>query len=117
MFDNEDSKHESENGFDENEDNKIENLDEPFKGIELESYQFESSIKNYEKSQEGSSQTQKENICLIIHWENLRVRKIEWCACKKCRAESREIDCLCRREVDTISDEKFSGNICDVLRI
>ena len=39
MSDNEDSKHESENGFDENEDNKIENLDEPFKGIELESYQ------------------------------------------------------------------------------
>ena len=73
MSDNEDSKHEAENGFDENEDNKIENLDEPFKGIELESYQFESSIKNYEKSQEGSSQTQKENICLIIHWENLRV--------------------------------------------
>ena len=117
MPDSENSEHESENSFEEKEDNEIENLDELFKGIELESYQFESSIKNYEKSQEGSSQTQKENICLIIHWENLRVGKIEWCACKKCRAESREIDCLGRREVNAISDEKFSGNICDVLRI
>ena len=117
MSDSENSEHESENSFDENEDNEIENLDELFKGIELESYQFEHSIKNYEKSQEGSSQTQKENICLIIHWEKLRVEKIEWCACKKCRAESREIDCLGRREVNAISDEKFSGNICDVLRI
>ena len=57
MSDSENSEHESENSFDENEDNEIENLDELFKGIELESYQFESSIKNYEKSQEGSSQT------------------------------------------------------------
>ena len=43
--------------------------------------------------------------------------KIERCTCKNCRAESREIDCLCCREVDAISDEQFSGNIFDVLHI
>ena len=64
-----------------------------------------------------SSQTQKENIFLINHLENLLVEKTEWCTCKNGRAESREIDCLCCREVDEISDEQFSGNICDVLHI
>ena len=83
--------------------------------MRLEPYQF--GPKNYEKSQEGSSQTQKENIFLVNHWENIRVGKIEWYTCKNCRAESQEIDCLCCREVDAISDEQFPGNICNVLHI
>ena len=85
--------------------------------MEPEPYQFEPTKKKYEKSQEGSSQTQKENTFLINHRENIRVGKIEWCTCKNCRVESREIDCLCCREVDAISDEQFSGNICDILHI
>ena len=68
-------------------------------------------------AQEGSSQTQKENIFLINHWKNLDVGKIKWCMCKNCRAESQEIDCLCCREVNEVSDEQFSGNICDILHI
>ena len=111
MFDSEYSEHKSENSFGKNEDNKIDHFDEVFKGMGLEpirAYQ-----KNYEKSQEGSSQIQKENVFLINHWENLRVRKIEWCTCKNCTDESREIDCLCCREVNAISDEQFSGNIRD----
>ena len=61
------SEHESENSFDENEDNEIDNLYELFKEMGLEPYQFEPTKKNYEKSQEGSSQTQKKNIFLINH--------------------------------------------------
>ena len=71
------SENKSENSFVENEDNRIDNLDELFKGMGLESYQFEHTKKNYEKSQEGSSQTQKENIFFINHWENLWAGKIE----------------------------------------
>ena len=37
--------HESENSFDENEDNEIENRDELFKGLGLEPYQFEPTKK------------------------------------------------------------------------
>ena len=37
--------HVSENSFDENEDNEIENRDELFKGLGLEPYQFEPTKK------------------------------------------------------------------------
>ena len=83
----------------------------------LEHYQFEPTKKNYEKLQKGISQTQKENIFPINHWENLWFGKIEWCTCKNCRAETWEIDCLSCREVDAITDEQFSGNIWDRLHI
>ena len=68
MSDSEYSEHKLENSFDENEDNKIYNLDKLFKGNGLEPYKFEHTKKNYEKSQERSSQTQKENIFLINLW-------------------------------------------------
>ena len=54
------SEHKLEYSFDENQNNKIDNLDEQCKGMNLEPYQFE-----HEKSQEESSQTHKENIYLI----------------------------------------------------
>ena len=73
---------------DKNKDNKIDNLDELVKGMRLEPCQFQPTKKNWKKPQERSSQTQKKNIFLIKHWENLQVRKIEWCMCKNCRAES-----------------------------
>ena len=76
MSDSEHSEHEPENSFDENKDTEIDNLDELFKGMGLEPYQFEPNNKNYEKSQEWSSRTQKENIFLINHWEYLRVGKM-----------------------------------------
>ena len=65
MSDSEYSEHESENSFDKNKDNEIDNLDKLFKRMGLEHYRFQPTKKN-EKSQEGSSQTQK----------NLRVGKI-----------------------------------------
>ena len=45
MSDNEYSEHQSENSFNENEDNKLDNLDELFKGMGLEPYQFEPTKK------------------------------------------------------------------------
>ena len=115
MSDSEYSEHKSKNSFDENEESEIDNRDKLFKGMVIELYQFKRIKNNYEKSQERSSQTQKENIFLFNYRENLWVRKTEWCTCNNCRAESQEIDCIYRREGDAISDEQFSGNICDVL--
>ena len=69
MSDSEYSEHDLENSFGKNEDNEIDNLDELFIGMGLEPYQFEPTKKYYEKSQEGSSQTQKQNIFLINLWE------------------------------------------------
>ena len=117
ISDSEYSEHVSENSFDKNEDNEIDNLDELFKGMGIEPYRFEPTKRNYEQSQEGGSQIQKENMFLINHWANIRVGKIEWCTCKNCRIESREIDCLYCREAGAISDEQYSGYICDVLHI
>ena len=108
MSNSESSEHESENSFDKNEDNKIDNLDELFNPINS------SLLKNHEKSQEESSQAQKKNIFMNNHWENPWVEKIEWYTS---RAESEETDCLCCKEVNAISGEQFSGNICDVLHI
>ena len=48
------SEHESENSFDENEDNEIDNLYELFKKMGLEPYQFEPTKKNYENHRKGA---------------------------------------------------------------
>ena len=45
--------------------------------MQLEPYQFKATKENYEKSQEESNQTQKENISLINHWENLLVGLVQ----------------------------------------
>lgn len=41
--------------------------------------------------------------------EKLRIGNLDWCTCSNCKFESREIDCLCCKEVNAISDEQFSG--------
>ena len=48
------SEHESENSFDENEDNKIDNLDELLKGMGLEAYQFEPTKKIMKTHRKGA---------------------------------------------------------------
>ena len=55
MFDSEYSEHESENNFDENEDNEIDNLDELFKGMGLEPYQFEPTKKIMKNHSKGAA--------------------------------------------------------------
>ena len=38
-----------------------------------------------------------------------RVGNTNWCICKHCKRETRNIDCLCCREELRISDDKFEG--------
>ena len=57
MSESEYSEHESEQNFDKNKDNKIDNLDELVKGMRLEPCQFQPTKKNWKKPQERSSQT------------------------------------------------------------
>ena len=42
-------------------------------------------------------------------YQNIRIGNVDWCKCGYCKKEVREIDCLCCRELDAISDEKFDG--------
>ena len=35
----------------------------------------------------------------------LRVGNLDWCKCKNCRVETREIDCLCCNEVDALNSK------------
>ena len=46
-----------------------------------------------------------------LYWRYIMVT---W---KNFRAASWDIHCICYREVNTILDEQFSGNICDALHI
>ena len=50
----------------------------------------------------------QENSSLNAH-EEFRVGNLKWCTCELCKSEYREIDCLCCKEVDAISDEQFAG--------
>ena len=59
MSDNEYSEHQSENSFNENEDNKLDNLDELFKGMGLEPYQFEPTKKNTKNHGKGAVKLKK----------------------------------------------------------
>ena len=38
-----------------------------------------------------------------------RVTRNNWCLCKECGKEEREIDCLCRRDVTAISESQYEG--------
>ena len=33
---------------------------------------------------------------------HIRIGNLDWCKCRHCKNEAREIDCLCCREVDAI---------------
>ena len=41
-----------------------------------------------------------------------RIGYKDWCICRCCKKEIREIDCSCCQEVAAISDENFEGNQC-----
>ena len=83
-------------------------LNESFQEIKLESYQYE-PLKKISSSDNHSVEEEKRNEIVASQSEDHRVGHIGWCSCGNCREESREADCLCRREVDGISDEQFSG--------
>ena len=96
----------------ESENSDFENLANLVEGLGLEPYQFEPTKKvSHENPHqlEGNQKLTQEECFLIKHWENLRVGNTGWCSCEGCKEEKREIDCLCCREVDAITDEQFSG--------
>ena len=88
-------------------DEDISNL---FMGLQpgLQPYQFEPekphlTSSSSENSEEESEQQESD------HQETSRAGNKLWCACEKCRTETREVDCLCCQEVAAISEEKFAG--------
>lgn len=96
----------------ESENSDFENLANLVEGLGLEPYQFEPTKKvSHENPHQpkGKQNPTQEECFMIKHWENLRVGNTEWCSCEGCKEEKREIDCLCCREVDAITDEQFSG--------
>lgn len=107
MSDVDSSDNDLEYNFTDSENSDLENFTSLAK---LEPYQFE-PIKqgSNENSQQPVAKETPVQDFLIKHWENLRVGNTEWCSCGGCKEEKREIDCLCCREVDAITDEQFSG--------
>ena len=100
------------NTVSESENSDFENLANLVKDLGLEPYQFEPikqlDIENSQNSVAKDNIVQEE--CFLIkHWQNVRNGNTEWCSCKNCKDEKREIDCLCCKEVDAITDEQFSG--------
>lgn len=77
----------------------------------LEPYQFE-PIKEIDQHHQLLRENDTTGCFLIKHWEtlNIRIGSTDWCECNGCVEEKREIDCLCCREVDAITDEQFSGS-------
>ena len=45
----------------------------------------------------------------VADLSDIRIGNVNWCKCRHCKKEAWEIDCLCCREVDAISDEEFEG--------
>ena len=85
-------------------------LIEHFQETGLEPYQFEprkSNCSTFEKGEYDENEMQ-ENCSLNAH-EEFRVRSLKWYTCEFYKSEYREIDCLCCKAVDTISDKQFSG--------
>ena len=77
MSDSEYSEHESENSFDKNKNNEIDNLDKLFKRMGLEHYRFEPTKKKKMKNhRKGAVRLKK----------TFKLERLEWCTCKNCRA-------------------------------
>ena len=76
-----------------------------FQEMGLEPYQFELRKSTFGNGEYNENEMQ-ENSSLNAHKE-FRVGNLKWCTCELCKSEYREIDCLCCKEVDAISDEQF----------
>ena len=85
-----------------------EELEERFLGLKLEPYQFEPEKANFPENENDEEQVSSVDLCKQTE-EKMRLHSLSWCLCGSCKEERREIDCLCCKEVDAISDEQFSG--------
>ena len=94
----------------ESENDDFSDLIENFQEMGLEPYQFEPRKSNWSTFDKGEydENEMQENSSLNAH-EEFRVGNLKWCTCELCKSEYREIDCLCCKEVDAISDEQFAG--------
>ena len=70
---------------------------------QLKPYSYEPLCSTHSKScnNEGSN--------IEVDAEPSRVGVLNWCMCKNCKEESREIDCLCCQEDDAIDELKLDG--------
>ena len=98
----------SDSYFNEENDYSEENAsdNEDFRTTCLQPFQFEpeqeKSNWNHEKETEHSHAS-------AVDLSGIRIGNVSWCKYGHCKKEAREIDFLCCREVDTLSDEKFEG--------
>ena len=98
----------SDSYFNEENDYSEENAsdNEDFRTTCLQPFQFEpeqeKSNLNHEKETEHSHAS-------AADLSDIRIGNVSWCKYGHCKKEAREIDFLCCREVDTLSDEKFEG--------
>ena len=79
---------------------------EDFHSTYLQTFQFEPEK---EKSNGNHEKETKHSHASAADLSNIRIGNVDWCKCRYCKKEAREIDCLCCREVDAIPDEKFEG--------
>ena len=82
---------------------------EDFHSNYLQPFQFESEKKKSNGNHEKETKHSHASKASQLIYQNIRIGNVDWCKCGYCKKEVREIDCLCCRELDAISDEKFEG--------
>ena len=110
------SSSDSENTFDtsESENEDVDELQKTFNGLKLEAFQFEPT--KHDNENENVILGDETEVYEVQEQQNqptaesqARIGNLNWCSCTNCKIETREIDCLCCKEVDAISDEQFDG--------
>ena len=86
---------------------------------QLQPYQFEPEVENFSYGTESDSDEASSIFDDEVRIESKdRVGGKQWCSCGCCQEESREVDCLCCKEVSAIDEVKFEGKYlysCELL--
>ena len=82
---------------------------EDFHSNYLQPFQFEPEKKKSNGNHKKETKHSHASRASQPIYQNIRIGNVDWCKCGYCKKEVREIDCLCCRELDGISDEKFEG--------
>ena len=98
-----------------NKSNVLEEIDSR-DGSELE---YESMVESFGSLQPYLFEPEKPNLSAQDSSKQLQVTgtvyikkdtsSLDWCSCKNCHLENREIDCLCCQDVASIDEQKFEG--------
>ena len=89
-------------------ESESEYLNKSFQRMKLEPYKY-GPLKKSSSSENYLVEEEKGNEIVASQSEDHRVGHIGWCSCRNYQEESREVNCLCCREVDAICDEQCSG--------